>query len=150
MNGFSGRIPSAQIWSLIKSFKRNKHKVSGNDLKFQWSSNDAMSKLCPPSCSPNFTKSIEDMLQKETSGSRTFFPGSITLSPLTISQGPLPSGNPLFLDLTKWLLYHSQSTPWVLRLSLGNFQWYLRSRCLLWFMVWLPYRPHSQTRCLVS
>ena len=121
----SGRTLSAQIWSFIKSFKRNKHKVSSNDLKFQQSSYDAIFKLCPPSCFHNFIKSIEVMGGRPES--KHFFPAQWAFHPWRSYKSLILIFCPLLLDLTK-LITPSFSIYPLNRLSPGNFQWYLCSR----------------------
>ncbi|XP_018404625.1 PREDICTED: RNA-directed DNA polymerase from mobile element jockey-like [Cyphomyrmex costatus] len=72
-----------RVWSLIRSFKRVKTNSTANHLELQKSSYEAISKLCPPSCFPNCTKSIEKMLLEDAQSPNTF---SLLNEPFTLKD----------------------------------------------------------------
>lgn len=69
MESFNCKTPTAEIWSLIKAFKRRNLAQATNHnhdpLEERRVLELAKQKLCPPSCFQDITKSLEEMKQED-------------------------------------------------------------------------------------
>ncbi|XP_018364089.1 PREDICTED: RNA-directed DNA polymerase from mobile element jockey-like [Trachymyrmex cornetzi] len=65
VGSFNCKTSTHRIWSLIKSFRRNKNPPSNQDNNLDTVSLAAIEKLCPPFCPYNDHKHIEDMKRED-------------------------------------------------------------------------------------